>query len=196
MDRNQPFRRHNLEVAFPDEVSARDAIATIESAEPDIDITTTEADRIAVLRGEMRDEIDSTVMGPGPVGPFTKGQSRGIVKWAPIGAATGALIMVAIAALVWPTALGFIWLGIIGAAAGATLGFTAGGAFNPKYHDDAGLANEAGTTIGLHSDDEKALARAASLLEKSAAAGAFRVGPTGDPRRPSSEDAQRPVRGE
>jgi hypothetical protein len=77
------------------------------------------------LRQEQRDEVESTMVGAGNVGPFTKGMSRGVAVWVPIGTIVGALIGLALAPLVMED--GVILMVIIGAVAGATFGFSVGG---------------------------------------------------------------------
>jgi hypothetical protein len=82
-------------------------------------------EEVNALRQEQRDEVESTMVGAGNVGPFTKGMNRGMAVWVPISAIVGALLGLALAPLVMED--GVILMMIIGAVAGATFGFVAGG---------------------------------------------------------------------
>lgn len=182
----------NLAASFDSEDAAREAERRLEDLP--VRVSHGPEDVVSALKGEMHDEVESTVVGPGNVGPFTKGQTRGISKWAPLGAAAGAVVMLPVAALVWSSALGFILLPIIGAAAGATLGFVAGGSINPQYHDDPRLEAEKGPTLGVHSASPEPLDSARSLLRNAGATVVWDVGPNGRPTGASSDSARRPVR--
>ena len=80
---------------------------------------------VNALRQEQRDEVESTMVGAGNIGPFTKGMSRGVSLWVPISTVVGALLGLALAPLLMED--GVILMVIIGAVAGATFGFTVGG---------------------------------------------------------------------
>jgi hypothetical protein len=82
-------------------------------------------EEVNALRQEQRDEVESTMVGAGNVGPFTKGMSRGMSIWIPVSTIVGALLGLALVPLVMED--GVILMMIIGAVAGATFGFVAGG---------------------------------------------------------------------
>lgn len=83
------------------------------------------SDEVNALRQEQRDEVESTMVGAGNVGPFTKGMSRGIAVWVPVCTIIGALIGLALAPVVMED--GVILMVIIGAVAGSVFGFSVGG---------------------------------------------------------------------
>src|ERR671919_2154539 len=62
-------------------------------------------DRRGALRGEMADELESTVAGPGSVGPFTKSMSKSLVRWVPLGALLGAIGGLLLGLAPWPGGL-------------------------------------------------------------------------------------------
>lgn len=80
---------------------------------------------VNALRQEQRDEVESTMVGAGNVGPFTKGMSRGLAVWVPVSTIVGAVLGLALAPLLMED--GVILMVIIGAVAGATFGFSVGG---------------------------------------------------------------------
>jgi len=182
----------NLAATFSSEEDAQEAERRLKDLP--VQVTRTAEDHVAAIKGEMHEEVESTVVGAGNVGPFTKGQSRGIAKWTPLAAGAGALIMLPLAFVVWPSMLGFILLPVIGAAAGATIGFVAGGSFNPKYHDEPRLVAEKGPTVGVHASDEEPLQSAREILHEVGAVAVWDVGPDGLAAGSSSESARRPVR--
>lgn len=83
-------------------------------------------EEVNALRQEQRDEIESTIVGAGNVGPFTKGMTRGISVWVPVWTVIGALAGLVVGLMVgdggWP-----IVGAVAGGFAGATFGFSAGG---------------------------------------------------------------------
>lgn len=108
------------------------------------------ADDVASLKAEMREEMQHTTAGAGNVGPFTKEMTKGSSAGTLIGLVVGAVLALP---------LGFIeWLSLdlvprlliaaaVGAAAGATVGFMAGG-FTAKGPGQK-LAAERGTTVTI-----------------------------------------------
>jgi hypothetical protein len=110
-----------------------------------------EADERFALRGEMREELDHTIAGPGPVGPYTKEMTKGLIRsqvlWVPIGVVVGlALAFIPIG----NTSLGFrllIW-SIVGAIAGAVMSLAIGGGLSAKGPREP-MAVERGVTVGI-----------------------------------------------
>ena len=84
------------------------------------------SEEVDALRQEQRDEAESTLVGAGNVGPFTKGMNQGMSVWIPVATVVGGLIGLVIGLIIggsgWP-----IVGAVAGAVAGATFGFSAGG---------------------------------------------------------------------
>ncbi len=191
---------YSLAATFPDAASAERAAAAVRDEERgvSVEVGTRGAEREA-LYGEMRDEVETTVVGAGNVGPFTKGMTKGIVTWVPIGTIAGALIGLLFGFIPWPdvgTGLRFLIWGVAGAFAGATAGFVVGGLAKPREEEEGEeLEAEAGVNLSVSSDDPAALERVRATLERQGASRVQALGPEG-PRGPSDEDATRPIRGE
>jgi hypothetical protein len=158
-------------------------------------------DRRGAIRGEMADEVESTVAGPGSVGPFTKSMSKGLVRWVPLGALLGAVAGLLLGLIPWPGGLELgarLLLGaVIGTFAGATVGFTAGGFVRPERRgeDRRPLQAEAGSTVAVPVGSAEEAREARGLLERM---GPDRIDETdaqGYPVGPSDPDRTRPVRG-
>lgn len=161
----------------------------------------TAVDRRGAVRGEMADELESTVAGPGNVGPFTKSMSKGLVRWVPLGTLLGGAAGVLLGLLPWPGGLDLVprlILGaVIGAFAGATAGFTAGGFVRPerRAEDRRPLQAETGATVAIPVGTPEEAVRARRALEGT---GPLRIDETdseGFPTGASEEGRTRPVRG-
>ena len=159
------------------------------------------ADERAVLRAEMRDEVESAVVGPGNVGPFTKSMTKGIVAGVPLAALIGALLGGLLALIPWgfgmSTALRVV-LGIaIGGFAGAVVGFMLGG-FVKSRQDREGegrLDAEEGHIVSIRVNSSDEARRVREFLETG---DPIRIDETahGVPVGPSSEEKAKPVSGE
>lgn len=156
-------------------------------------------DEEVALRGEMGDEVRSATMGPGSVGPFTKGQSRGAVigvAWtAPAGALLGALGGLAFT----PGDVSVLVRVLIGVAAGGFGGATIGfmwGAFRPRFEGEgAQMAAETGITLSvvdLTMEEAKTLA---ARLEPTGVARIDLSDEDGQVLETISAEDERPVRG-
>ena len=158
------------------------------------------ADERAVLRTEMRDEVESTIAGAGNVGPFTKSMTKGIARWVPIAAFIGAVFGALVGLIPWGfgmSTLGRVLAGAaIGAAAGATAGFVAGGSFEPAERDEQRLDAERGVTVAIEVRTDEDADRARRLLDGGDPIRLAETDEGGAPVRPSSEDATRPLRGD
>jgi hypothetical protein len=195
--------QHNVEATFSSE---REAAAAADMLRREFDgrVTRDSAlDERAALRAEMRDEVEATVVGPGNVGPFTKGMTRGIALWVPVGAVAGAVLGVALALLPWASGMSTVWRIVaglvIGGLAGATAGFVIGGGFRPrKEGEGAELASEAGPIVGFHTDDLATAERAERRLAEVGAERVDRADEAGYPVAIHSRerDETRPVRGD
>jgi hypothetical protein len=159
-------------------------------------------DRRGAIRGEMADELESTVAGPGSVGPFTKSMSKGLVRWVPLGTLLGALGGFLLGFLPWPGGLDLgikLVLGaVIGAFAGATAGFTAGGFVRPerREEDRRPLQAEAGSTVAVSVGDADEARRARGVLEEAKPVRIDETDSEGFPVGPSEPGRTRLVRGQ
>ena len=189
-----------LRATYRSRAQAERAATTIrrQGFEPFIDEP---ADERAVLRAEMRDEVESTVVGAGNVGPFTKSMTKGIVAGVPVATLIGAILGGLVALIPWgfgmSTALRVV-LGIgIGGFAGTVVGFMLGGFVKSRMdREGEGLLDaEAGSIVSIETTTPDEARRVRELLE------------TGDPVRidetahgvpvgPSSDEKAKPVSGE
>jgi hypothetical protein len=127
-----------------------------------------EADERFALRGEMREEVDHTIAGPGPVGPYTKEMTKGLIRsqvlWVPIGVVVGlGLAFIPIG----NTSLGFrllVW-GIVGAIAGAVASLAIGGGLSAKGPREP-MAVERGVTVGIMASNAAQARGVADALAK------------------------------
>jgi hypothetical protein len=157
-------------------------------------------DRQAALRGEMADELDATVVGPGNVGPFTKSMSKGLARWVPLGALLGAGAGALLGFIPWgdlSLGLRLVLGAVIGAFAGATIGFTAGGFVRPERRgsDEGSLEAEEGTVLTVLARDVEEARRARALLDGAGAVRVDEADSEGYPVGPSEQERTRPVRG-
>jgi hypothetical protein len=190
------LKDHNLEVTFENEALARQAVDSLKKADLGAVITVdAEEDQRAALRAEMRDELNASVMGPGPAGGLTKAQNKGVIKWVLILAPAGALLLFLVGLLAWPSPTGLIATAAIGATGGATLGFVIGGFLGPREHDEGRPEAESGKVVGIHSGNVKDIEKAMRVLREFDGLRIDRVDGAGRPTGPASKDT-RPVRGE
>ena len=127
-----------------------------------------EADERFALRAEMREEVDHTVAGPGPVGPYTKEMTKGLVRshvlWVPIGIVVGLLLAFI---PIGGTSLGFrllLW-GIVGGIAAAVVALAIGGGLSAKGPSEP-MAAERGVTVGIMVNSGEEARRAAEVLSQ------------------------------
>jgi hypothetical protein len=138
---------------FSTEEDARRAAEAAQSAgaDPSTIRIGDERDRIRETEAEMLDEVDTSVMGPGNIGPFTKEMQKAIVPLTIIGGVVGTLLALPFAAIqfgefeVWARLL---ILGVCGAAVGSVVGFQIGGAFGARRPEER-LASERGVTVAV-----------------------------------------------
>jgi hypothetical protein len=120
-------------------------------------------DEVAAIHAEMREEVEHTVIGPGPVGPFTKEMTKGLAKAVPIGVVVGMAIALPFA-FIPVSGVSFlvrllVALGV-GAAAGGTAGLVIGGGLGAKGPAEP-VAADRGVTVRIpcrSRDEAKALA--------------------------------------
>jgi hypothetical protein len=157
------------------------------------------ADERAVLRAEMRDEVESAIAGPGNVGPFTKRMTRGIIAGVPVAALIGAVLGALLGLLPWGFGLSFflrVVLGVaIGAFGGAVVGFMLGGFVKPHGDDVRRLDAEAGSIVSVRTSTPEESRRVREFLESG---NPLRIDEAADgvPVGPSSEEKAKPVRGD
>ena len=105
-------------------------------------------DDVTSLKAEMREEMQHTTAGAGNVGPFTKEMTKGLSRGTAVGIVVGAVLALPLGFIEWMS-IGLVprllIAAAVGAAAGATVGFMAGGftAKGPAMQ----MAAERGTTV-------------------------------------------------
>ena len=149
------------------EQAARAARRAAELNEDQVGIDA-EADERFSLRGEMREEVDHTVAGPGPVGPYTKEMTKGLVRshalWVPVGVLVAlplAFIPIGNTSLVFRLVL---W-GIVGGIAAAVVSLATGGGLSAKGPADS-MAVERGVTVGIMARNADQARMAADAMAK------------------------------
>jgi hypothetical protein len=196
----QPQEERTLRATYRSREQAERAATGIrrQGFEPSIDEP---ADERAVLRAEMRDEVESAVVGPGSVGPFTKSMTKGIVGGVPVAALIGVILGGLIALIPWGFGLSTVLrvvLGIgIGGFAGAVVGFMLGGFVKSRMEKEGEgrLDAEAGSIVSIRTTTQDEARRVREFLE---AGDPMRIDETahGVPIGPSSEEKAKPVSGE
>jgi hypothetical protein len=150
-------------------------------------------DQRFALRGEMREEVDHTIAGPGPVGPYTKEMTKGLVRafeiWIPIG------IVVALPIALIPigqTSLAFrlvLW-GIVGGVAAGVAALAISGGLSAKSPNEP-LAAERGVTVGVITggpDQARTVADALAKMDPIRLEAGVAERPTGMVAREPEED--------
>lgn len=194
--RDDSLTEHNLEITLENAEQAQAVVESLTSADLNARVTLdAEEDKRASLRGDMRDELEATVMGPGSVGPQTKAQTKGIVKWVSICGLTGAAALFLMGLVAWPSTTGLLASTGIGFFAGATFGFVIGGFLGPRKHNEGHTEAESRPVIGVHASDSAALDEAEKVLQGVDVARTDRVNASGRPVDSPSKDT-RPLRGE
>lgn len=190
------LKQHNLEITVENEATARRITEAVGDSGPDIQITLdAEEDRRAALRGEMADELGAVVAGPGNVGPQTKAQNKGSMKWAAIGAVVGAALMFVVGLFAWPTGTGMIMTTVIGIVGGGTAGLVIGGSMGPRVYDEGSGDVSSQKVVGIHSDDPSEIEAARRAIGNTQVTRVDEVNAAGTPVGSPSKDT-RPVSGE
>ncbi|MBW3651224.1 MAG: hypothetical protein KY458_11720 [Actinobacteria bacterium] len=124
-------------------------------------------DEVASLKAEMREELDQSVAGAGNVGPFTKEMTKGIAVGTIIGVIVGMALTLPAALIPLVSSVGvglrLLIAAIVGGAAGATMGFVAGGGFGAKGPAQP-LAAERGTTVAVDVSSADEAAKVAEAM--------------------------------
>ncbi|MFN2590969.1 MAG: hypothetical protein ABR518_09395 [Actinomycetota bacterium] len=143
------------------------------------------ADEVTSLRGEMREEIDQTMVGPG-VGPITKEARRRLLKLVPLTALAGAILVLPAAFLPIDMSLTarLLIAAAVGVTAGATLGLVLGGGLGMWDRRGPGskLAAERGTTVGIKTSGPR---QAGDVVERIEGEDPIRVDLTTSERGPT-----------
>ena len=132
---------------YADEASARAAAADARARGADVRIGDDD-DMRSALRGEMRQETDDLIVGPGMPG-FTKEMTRNIVPWSIIGSLLGALVLLPFAFMRWgDTSLvqRMVWMVVSGVFFGGTIGFMLAGILGSRSQNKAPAAQR-GVTV-------------------------------------------------
>lgn len=141
-----------LVAVFEDSVQAERAAAELRrvAADPATVRVGSQADEVRSLRGEMREEVGNAV-GAGPIPSFTPEMAKGIAPFVAVATLLGALLATPVAGiqmggLTFPVRL--LIVGTVGALAGATFGFVAGGRRGARSSSGR-LAAEVGTVVAV-----------------------------------------------
>lgn len=175
------FREHNIVAAFATQQQADAAAERIRRETTSADVVVGgRADTMVSLKGEMVDEMDNSVAGPAIVPmdeQMSKGAAGGILGGAIAGAIIGAVVGLIPMFHGLPLSTRVIIFAVVGAAAGATIGFVAGGGFgdrisvrnghlveDPMLESGTELAAQRGVVVGVHSDNEADIERARNIV--------------------------------
>jgi hypothetical protein len=193
---NQPSFENRVVGVFRDRARAEEAAQAARHAsnlrQNQIRFDAQEDQRFA-LRGEMREEVDHTIAGPGPVGPYTKEMTKGLVRalaiWIPIGIAVAlpiALIPIGQTSLAFRLVL---W-GIVGGVAAGVAALAISGGLSAKS-PGVPLAAERGVTVGVIAegpDQARAVADALAKLDPIRLEAGVAERPTGMVAREPEDD--------
>ena len=165
---------------YPDEASAKQAAQAAEAAgAQDVQIGA-EADRVAALRGEMREETEHSWGGPS-VGLFTEEMARSASLWSVAGGAIGILVALPFAFVGFenlPLVTRLLVAAFSGALFGGTIGFlAAGGFFGRRRKSREELAAEEGVVVGA----TDTTGRAAEVMADHGPMRLDRIAPDGQP---------------
>ena len=198
----EPLRRESsarrLVAVFENETVARSAAAALRDAGITVD-DDTKADELAAIRGEMSEEMQHTVVGPGSFGPFTKEMSKGIVGGIVIATVIGAVVALPFGLIDFGTlglAPRLFIAAAVGAFIGAGVGFMGGGFRWRKSVGGAAvtkqLAAERGATVGVWANSDPEVERASQLLTDFDPIRLDRVTPEGHALRTVTTEADNP----
>jgi hypothetical protein len=147
----EPELGERLVGVYRDDATARRAAETARSAGGERVEIGAEDDRIAALRGEMRQEMGDAWAGPS-VGIYTKEMARSVTKWTAAGIGIGVLLLLPVAFFAFEDlslVARLFAAACTGAFGGGAIGFLFGGGFfevRRKARDE--LAAEQGVVVG------------------------------------------------
>jgi hypothetical protein len=161
-----PMERRQVIAVYRDEQQARRVVDALERDAVAGEVHIGEqADEQQALRNEMQEEMEHTVVGPGNVGPFTKEAAKGAGVGTMGAAVFGALAALPFGLLEFGPTLWqrFLVAAAVGAVAGATVGFVAGGGLAAVGPAEP-LAAERGVTVAVTVPRGDATEQVARLL--------------------------------
>jgi hypothetical protein len=167
----QQYAEHEIVGVFRDQQTASSVarrIVGLGVSPSDVRVGDRAADVLA-LRAEMREEADNTIVGPGPVGPFTKEMTKGIVALVVLGGIVGGLVCLPLGLLHFAglsLAARLVIAGLVGVFTGSTVGFMVGGGLGAKG-PDVPLAAERGVTVAVRVRDDLAASVARPMRDAS-----------------------------
>lgn len=150
-----PEQERELVVVYPDRdaaVAARQRLVDLGVGEHDIDVDQ-ESDEVASLRAEMRQELTDAWIVPSAAFIATKESMKGMLAIGTGAAIIGALLGIPFAFIDFG---GSFWFRVflfmlLGALAGATVGFVAGAGVSAKRPGEL-MAAHRGTVLRVHQD--------------------------------------------
>jgi hypothetical protein len=154
-------QRTDVVGVFETEAEARRAAEAAKRAgvDPSVIRIGDRRDRVRELEGEMLDEMEHTVMGPGNVGPFTREMTRAMVPLTIVVGVVGALVALPFAAIEFgdlPLWGRLIIVAVCGGATGSLVGFQLGGMYGARRPEEP-LAVERGVTLAIDDAPESAV---------------------------------------
>jgi outer membrane lipoprotein SlyB len=161
------MERREVMAVYPDEAQARRAAEALRRSGIASEVRIGErADEQQALRNEMQEEMEHTVAGPGNVGPFTKEMTKGAGIGTMTATAFGAIAALPFGLLEFGPTLWqrFLVAAVVGAVAGATVGFVAGGGLSMVGPAAAPLSAERGVTLAVEVPAGEDTERVARLL--------------------------------
>ncbi|HEX2039810.1 MAG TPA: hypothetical protein VHF47_08780 [Acidimicrobiales bacterium] len=161
------MERREVMAVFPDEAQARRAAEAVERSGVATDVRIgAPADEQQALRNEMQEEMEHTVAGPGNVGPFTREMAKGAGVGTPAATVFGAIAALPFGLLEFGPTMWqrFLVAAVVGAVAGATVGFVAGGGLSVVGPAAAPLTAERGVTLAVRVPAGEATERVARVL--------------------------------
>lgn len=141
--------RHVIAV-FDNEAQARTAADALGRMGLDDIRVGNRKDEQASLLGEMQEEMEHTIAGPGNIGPFTREMAKGAALGTTIAAAVGMVAALPFGLIDFgpPLWQRLLIAAFVGGFAGATLGFVAGGGFAAMGPAEQ-LGAERGVTVAV-----------------------------------------------
>lgn len=140
------------------------------------------------MKGEMREEIDHSAVGPG-ISVATPEMAKGAALWTLLGGGIG-LVLGLIIGAIFLSMTGMVVAAIAFAIGGATAGFVAGGFSEPRpTEDNRDRHSEARVTVGVHSEEIGHIKKASSFFEDAGADRIDRFDAEGNPLPELTDDS-------
>jgi hypothetical protein len=178
---------------YRDEEEARQTAEAARAAGAEDVAIEAEEDRIAALRGEMREESEHAWGGPS-VGLYTEEMAKSVPFWTVVGVVIGVVVAVPIGWIVagdHPLGDRLFIAALCGAFFGGTVGFLVGGGFLDVRRKAGGtLASERGVVVGANERDEQV----APTMAEHDPIRVDRVAPGGQPEETVTTEEEQPNR--